>query len=102
VTKGDHIVSIGAAESSSSEDPFLGDHVVRHWRDSTGDLFGEVRRLRHLRGFGGAASGFDILQSRVTDYHGDRRGGGFGVEEQHLWTLGDVQKLQGGKHLREF
>lgn len=75
VTKGDHIVSIGAAESSSSEDPFLGDHVVRHWRDSTGDLFGEVRRLRHLRGFRGAASGFDILQSRVTDYHGNRRGG---------------------------
>jgi hypothetical protein len=56
-TKAGHIVSICAAESSSSVYPFLGDHVVRHWRDSTGDLFGEVRRLRHLRGSEGPPLG---------------------------------------------
>jgi hypothetical protein len=100
-TKAGHIVSICAAESSSSIYPFLGDHVVRHWRDSTGDLFGEVRRLRHLRGSERPplVSTFCRAGLRIIMGIG---GGGFGVEEQHLWDLRDVQRLQGGKDLREF
>jgi hypothetical protein len=75
VTKGDQIVSICAAESSSSEYPFLGDHVVRHWRDSTGDLFGEVRRLRHLRGSEGPPLGSTFCRAGLRIIMGIGRGG---------------------------